>query len=344
MDAKCECLILFFFFCFLMSCPPLPVFAADKVVVIPLFGHGKPLKNVVTVAKSGGKFTDPVAAVSSITDASENNPYLVVIAPGIYTLTQTLVMKPWVDITGSGENVTKLTGAISSGRVEESAIVRGWSEAMLSDLTIVNVGGGHHSIAVYAYGSYIGDVKLQRITAIASGGSVNTGIRNEFSMPNMLQVTAKASGGSISYGVFNGQSGSPTMTQVTAEASDGTFNCAIYNHYGCPFLTQVTANAQGGDYSFGIYNNSASIFKFLRVSAKGLCGMSGKGYGLYNINSEMSVKRSTLLGSTRGLKVNDNKPVNVSQSTIIGGVNNSTVIKCVACDDGNGNALDNSCQ
>jgi pectin methylesterase-like acyl-CoA thioesterase len=72
-------------------------------------------KNIITVAKSGGDFTDPVAAVDSISDASATNPYLVVIAPGVYTVTQTLQMKQYVDIAGSGEEVTKLTGAIKTG-------------------------------------------------------------------------------------------------------------------------------------------------------------------------------------------------------------------------------------
>ncbi len=113
---------MFFLLCLILSCLPISAQAADKVVVIPLFGHGKPLKNIVTVAKANGKFTDPVAAVNSITDASYDNPYLVVIGPGVYTLTHTLVMKPWVDITGSGENVTRLVGAISHG--ESSAIIQ----------------------------------------------------------------------------------------------------------------------------------------------------------------------------------------------------------------------------
>ena len=98
-------------------------FAANKVVVIPLFdssctsGTCKPLKNIVTVAKANGMFTDPVAALNSITDASVTNPYLVVIGPGVYTVTAPVVMKEWVDITGSGENVTKIKGAISTGDV-----------------------------------------------------------------------------------------------------------------------------------------------------------------------------------------------------------------------------------
>lgn len=44
---------------------PLTAFTANKVVVIPLFDttNPKPLKNIVTVAKANGMFTDPVAAV-----------------------------------------------------------------------------------------------------------------------------------------------------------------------------------------------------------------------------------------------------------------------------------------
>ena len=75
-----------------------PVLADFYVISVP----ANSLKNVVTVAKGKGQFTDPVAAVNSISDASVDNPYLVVIGPGVYTLTQTLVMKEYVDIEGSG--------------------------------------------------------------------------------------------------------------------------------------------------------------------------------------------------------------------------------------------------
>ncbi len=91
------------FLIILLLLAPLTVLAQTKVVVIPLGDDAKPLKNVISVAKANGKFTDPVAAVNSISDASAANPYLVVIGPGVYTITQTLVMKPYVDIVGSGE-------------------------------------------------------------------------------------------------------------------------------------------------------------------------------------------------------------------------------------------------
>ena len=65
--------------------------AHNSVVVVPLI-TAKRLGNVVTVSHSGGDFTDPIAAVASITDASFTNPYVVMIGPGLYTLNQTLEM------------------------------------------------------------------------------------------------------------------------------------------------------------------------------------------------------------------------------------------------------------
>ena len=124
---------VFYILAALLLLAPLTVLAQTKVVVIPLFGDDpKPLKNIVTVAKANGDFTSPVAAVNSITDASATNPYLVVIGPGVYTMGAALVMKEYVDIAGSGENVTKLTGAISTGQLSSSAIVHGANNAALS--------------------------------------------------------------------------------------------------------------------------------------------------------------------------------------------------------------------
>src|SRR5205085_5958358 len=70
-------------------------------------------KNVVVVAQSGGDFSSVQAALTSITGNSASNRYLVKIAPGAYT--ETVTMKPFVDIEGSGEGVTKIsfTGSAS---------------------------------------------------------------------------------------------------------------------------------------------------------------------------------------------------------------------------------------
>jgi len=204
--------------------------AADTVVVIPM-GSAKPLQNVVTVAKGNSKFTNPVAAVNSITDASATNPYLVLIAPGTYTLTTTLVMKPYVDISGSGENITSLTGAISSANLDETAaIVKGANHTTLSNLSISNTGGSDNSFGIYITG-LDNSARLHQVNVTATGGvALSTGVLNDSSSPIMTQMSIITSGGTGCYGVYNKSfSSSPTMTEVTIAASGGTNNFAIYN-------------------------------------------------------------------------------------------------------------------
>lgn len=120
--------------------------AQTKVVVIPMSGDDlKPLANIVSVAKQNGDFSSPIAAVASITDASESNPYLIAIAPGVYDLeNQQLVMKEYVDIVGSGQNVTTLEGSVGSagGLVAASSLVVGASNSSMQSLTIHNSDSG----------------------------------------------------------------------------------------------------------------------------------------------------------------------------------------------------------
>ncbi|TFH41271.1 MAG: hypothetical protein E4G94_08230 [ANME-2 cluster archaeon] len=90
-----------------------------------------------TAAESG---TALLNALSKITDASATNSYLIIIEPGIYDIgSSALQMKSYVDIQGSGENVTKITGTIDS---LDSGVVRGANNVEIRFLTIENTGGG----------------------------------------------------------------------------------------------------------------------------------------------------------------------------------------------------------
>lgn len=63
--------------------------------------------NIIVVAKSGGDFTDPLAAINSIIDASASNPYLIKIMPGVYDVTgSTINLKSYVYVEGSGVSNT----------------------------------------------------------------------------------------------------------------------------------------------------------------------------------------------------------------------------------------------
>jgi len=321
MDRILFSVVVFFFL------SPLTVFAANKVVVIPLFGDCtvsvcNPLKNIVTVGKSNGQFTDPVAAVASITDASAINPYLVVIGPGVYTITQTLVMKQYVSIAGSGEETTKITGAISTPFFTSSVIVRGASNAALSSLTVENTGGNDYSIALHNSDA---SPRVSNVSTLANGGKYNIGVYNASSFPVMTDVTTTVAGGtgSVNHAVEN-TSSSPKMIRVSATASGPGTNYGISNFVSgstvpsFPTMTDVTALATGGE-SYGVYNEGSS---------------------------SALIRRSTLSGDTRGLYT-VNGTATVSQSTIkygaqVGG--GTGTHSCVACDNGSGVLLSASCQ
>lgn len=81
-------------------------FAANTVVVIPLEADRPRLENIVTVAKSGGDFTDIIRAIRSIRDASESKPYIVYLAPGVYNTTQTITLPAYISLIGSGTKAT----------------------------------------------------------------------------------------------------------------------------------------------------------------------------------------------------------------------------------------------
>ena len=64
------------------------------------------LSNIILVAKDGPGFHSIQAALDSITDASEVNPYLVSVAPGIYE--ERVRLKDYVVIRGQGRQLTTI--------------------------------------------------------------------------------------------------------------------------------------------------------------------------------------------------------------------------------------------
>ena len=159
--------------------------AHNKVVVIPLGADElNGLANIVTVSTADGDFTDPIDALSSITDASASNPYVVLIGPGRYSLgIRQLVMKPHVNIVGSGKAVTVLASSIGTSNSTnfnndgEGMAVYGAADSSISQLTITqfsltNFAGGifNDSAAV----SEINNVSVQ----VSSDSGVRVGIAN----------------------------------------------------------------------------------------------------------------------------------------------------------------------
>ena len=111
------------------------VMAQNRVVVIPMSGDDlEPLANIITVAKNNGDFTNPIDAMNSISDASETNPYLIVIAPGVYDIgTDDLDIKSFVSVAGSGPKITVITGT-------GSQLVATNDDTFIQDVSLVLTG------------------------------------------------------------------------------------------------------------------------------------------------------------------------------------------------------------
>jgi Collagen triple helix repeat (20 copies) len=212
-------------------------------------GPARSFQNVLVVSPSGGDFTSIQAALNSITTNSSTNTYLIWVGPGTYT--EQVTMKPYVDIEGAGENVTRITFTGNSSG--DAGTVVGANNAELRSLTVENTGGTTFATAIYNDGA---SPSLLHVTATASGASINnTGVLNVSSSPTMNNVTATASGASINnMGVLNNAS-SPTMTNVTASGSGGSNNYGVYNVWtSSATMTNATASGSGGSNNYGVYN------------------------------------------------------------------------------------------
>ena len=170
------------------------------------------LANIIYVAKIGGDFQKIVDALASITDATVTNPYLIRVAPGVYT--EQVTMKEFVSIEGAGEGTTiiKYTGSANypSATDSSSATVIGASNAELRSLTVQSDGTGkNYGTAIYNKGN---SPTLSHLTITASGGATNRGVYNDTSSsPPMNNLTITASGGTYTYGVYNDINSSPTI-------------------------------------------------------------------------------------------------------------------------------------
>ena len=97
---------------------------------------------------------------------SVSNPYLIVVAPGRYT--ESITLTPYVDVQGSGVNLTTISHDGST------PTVTGADHSELRSLTVI-IGGGDTAIGVANINT---SPTLRDLVVQVSGGVTNTGIYN----------------------------------------------------------------------------------------------------------------------------------------------------------------------
>ena len=264
---------------------------------------------------------DPVQAgrvlrevVSGIADPSASNPYLVKVEPGIYDLgADSLFMRPFVDVEGSGEGITTITSAISTG----SGTVVGANNSELRFVTVKNTGeAGQQDAALFSEST---SPRYTHVTAVASGGNDNDAIHISNGTPVLSYVTATALGGSRSTGVANFGGlliasnstfsaadaantnlgvlstfgGTVRATSSTITASGGVIAVGLRTNNGTHTVADVTISASGATESYGIYNGWRVAIPFVNAHQSRI---SGGTYSIYSIGGTIQVGASQLTG------------------------------------------------
>ncbi|MCC6453646.1 MAG: hypothetical protein IT328_01760 [Caldilineaceae bacterium] len=190
---------------------------ADGTVVCDNF-TGTPApspSNIVWVAKVDGDFTTITAALDSIIDASAENPYLIKVAPGVYV--EHITLKDYVDIEGSGQNVTIVRGFLPMATVFSN----GNTTAEVRSLSIENnMGDGISTVGDISTPSDKVRFDQIAIRVVPTAPGV-AGVRNNTSSPTFSNVTIDVEGTSSVFGMDNLGLSSPSLYNVTIVA-EGT--------------------------------------------------------------------------------------------------------------------------
>lgn len=289
------------------------------------------------VAKAGIELLNVVAG---ITDNSASNPYLVKIEPGIYNLgSASLPMKPYVDIEGSGEVVTTVTSAVSSGY----GTVVGADHSELRSLTVKNIGGGQQSVALFSEST---SPRFTHVTAMSSGASENYGIHLSNGSPVLSNVSASASGGTtvVAMANFNGNT---TVSNSSFTASDGSgLVVGVLTTFGGSVkLVSSTLTASGGAIAMGLrsYNGNHTLAN-VTATASG----SGLSYGIYSGQKTSAptvvVNQSRVSGATNSVfALGGSVKLGASQLTGPAAVDELGSVHCVVSYNGSFNPVGTSC-
>jgi hypothetical protein len=290
----------------------------------------KKYAQVVTVAKTGGDFSDPVSAINSITDASAANPYLVKVMPGVYDIgTSPLRLISYVDLQGSGENNTNIVGTVDWW-VSYGGVINAAANTEIRSLTVTsnpnNIPGTYIAL-VYVSQNAQSPLTLSNVTVVANGSyaigmNVGTvcGTLADKVILNHVKVTANAS--TSCNGVATGIGGENQI-----EVNDSTITCNGPDGLGLDFgrgKFKVTNSEVTASRAYGIRTADAKI-KGTIVNAAKMGLMTG--IGVVEINDSELV--SDGLPGSYSILTGGTSKVYVSNTKIVGPIRNDASMKCL---------------
>lgn len=196
-------------------------------------------------------------ALTSIADNSASKPYLIKLEPGVYDVGDNrLQMKSFVDIEGSGRNVSTIQGAGNLSFVTDTGVVVGASSVELRTLTLKGVGSGSRPFVIPLFNGSSSPT-VRDVAIVASGGTNHWGIRNLNASPTVEDVTITVTAtGNATYGISNNSFSSPkirrTEINVTSSAS-GEAVGIFWDGFGVTVdLRELRIDVSGTSVAYGV--------------------------------------------------------------------------------------------
>jgi hypothetical protein len=211
--------------------------------------------------------------LASIANASAQNPYLIVIGPGVYTLNQQMLMKPFVDIVGSGSHITVLRGSIGSNSINgQSGLIVTADNSRIQSLGIENLTAGKpfcFGVKNQGTNNKIIDVRIKTSGCIFSIGIRSTDAQTLIRNAHISGITS-----SNTVGIDNFRSTLDiSETNIVGSAVIG--NTGVRNSEGLSVISKSTITVSGGNTQRGVQNlsdtSSVRIFGS-RISASSTSG------------------------------------------------------------------------
>lgn len=196
------------------------------------------------------------SALAGISSPSSTNRWLLKIEPGIYDL-DSLRMRPWVDIEGSGINLTTIH---STGTT-----IIGANNTELRMLTIEAGDGGLFPTNLEVIGMFNDQAnpRVYRVKFVtkAPSSAAAWGMRNLSSAPTIEECEFSVSGssGSLAYGVtfnfFNSAGARSSIIRSKVAVSGGFPNYGVFMASGQTVteIQETRIDATGGSDTYGIY-------------------------------------------------------------------------------------------
>jgi hypothetical protein len=207
---------------------------------------------IVDIQGRGG-YTDPVTAMAALPTwcgtPSESNPCLVKILPGYYDIgTSMLVMQPYVDVEGSGRNVTYIRATSSAAVVSVADL------SELRSLTVINHGDGGSPQGISINGSQQGPHITDVDVVVEGANTDNIGVYIVDSMPMIDSMGVVVNGGDTALGInIANSTGELHNVDVDVTTVGGDMATGIDVSFNAtPLLKDSQIYASEGALSYGI--------------------------------------------------------------------------------------------